>query len=108
MEGLTKEGETIISDTEDGTSTRDVGLIMAAQKVEHYEIATYGGLVQLAITMGKSNAAGLLDKTLNEEEETDRMLTFIAESYINIQADEEEEGSRRTSKAMAEEEEAAY
>jgi ferritin-like metal-binding protein YciE len=44
MEGLTKEGESIIEETEEGTATRDVGLIMAAQKVEHYEIATYGGL----------------------------------------------------------------
>jgi len=47
MEGLTKEAESIIEETEEGTSTRDVGIIMAAQKVEHYEIATYGGLTQL-------------------------------------------------------------
>jgi len=57
--------------------------------------------------MGKNNAASLLDKTLNEEEQTDQLLTDIAESYINIQADEEEEGSRRTSDEMVEAE-AAY
>ena len=104
MDGLLKEGKSIISETKKGTMTRDAALIIAAQKVEHYEIATYGGLVQLAVTMGKNNAATLLDKTLNEEEETDQLLTDIAESYINIQADEEEEGSRRTSNKMAEEE----
>ena len=52
MEGLTKEAESIIEETEDGTATRDVGIILAAQKVEHYEIASYGGLAQLAKTMG--------------------------------------------------------
>ena len=60
MEGLTKEGESIIEETEEGTATRDVGLIMAAQKVEHYEIATYGGLVQLAKTMGNEDVAAIL------------------------------------------------
>src|SRR5262245_58149023 len=52
MEGLIKEAEEIMEETEDGTMTRDTAIIMAAQKVEHYEIATYGGLVQLAYTMG--------------------------------------------------------
>jgi len=52
MEGLVKEGQSIVEETEKGSMTRDVGIIMAAQKVEHYEIATYGGLVQLAKTMG--------------------------------------------------------
>ncbi|MGZ5254966.1 MAG: DUF892 family protein, partial [Flavitalea sp.] len=51
IEGIIKEAEGIIEETEEGTATRDVGLIMAAQKVEHYEIATYGGLHQLAITL---------------------------------------------------------
>ena len=69
--------------------TRDAALIIAAQKVEHYEIATYGGLVQLAITMGLNRAADILDKTLIEEENTDALLTYIAESYINIEAEEE-------------------
>src|SRR5688572_11599502 len=57
MDGLIKEGKTIISETRHGTMTRDAALIIAAQKIEHYEIATYGGLVQLAITLGKNRAA---------------------------------------------------
>ena len=89
IEGLIKEAKSIISETKEGTMTRDVALIIAAQKVEHYEIATYGGLVQLAITMGLERAADLLDKTLNEEEDTDKALTRIAERHINIEAEEE-------------------
>jgi ferritin-like metal-binding protein YciE len=89
IEGITREVETIIGETTEGTMTRDAALILGAQKVEHYEIATYGGLVQLAITMGLYEAADLLDKTLIEEEMTDSMLTDIAENYINIFAEEE-------------------
>ncbi len=72
MDGLIKESKTIIRETKEGSMTRDAALIIAAQRVEHYEIASYGGLVQLAITMGLNRAADLLDKTLTEEEETDR------------------------------------
>ncbi len=89
MEGLLKEARTIIGETKEGSMTRDAALIIAAQKVEHYEIASYGGLVQLAITMGLNRAAEVLEKTLNEEEETDSLLTEIAETYINIEAEEE-------------------
>ncbi|WP_374442938.1 ferritin-like domain-containing protein [Epilithonimonas sp.] len=88
--GIIKEGEDIIKSTEEGSMTRDVGLIIAAQKVEHYEIATYGGLVQLAITMGHEKAADLLEKTLLEEEDTDMLLTEIAETSININAEQED------------------
>ena len=91
MEGLTKEGESIIEDTEKGTSTRDVGLIFAAQKVEHYEIATYGGLAQLAQTLGLNDVADLLGTTLDEEKDTDQGLTQIAESKINHMSLEEAE-----------------
>jgi ferritin-like metal-binding protein YciE len=91
IEGLVKEAEGIISDTDEGTSTRDVGLILAAQKVEHYEIATYGGLRQLAITLGYSEAAQLLQQTLDEEKQTDLLLTDIAENNINYQAAGEQE-----------------
>jgi ferritin-like metal-binding protein YciE len=91
MEGLTKEAESIIEETEEGTSTRDVGIIMAAQKVEHYEIATYGGLAQLAKTMGLTEAGDLLGQTLEEEKEADETLTSIAENDINLQAEEEGE-----------------
>jgi ferritin-like metal-binding protein YciE len=89
MEGLIKEAKKIINETKEGTMTRDAALIIATQKVEHYEIATYGGLVELALTMGFNRAADLLEKTLDEEEETDELLTHIAERYINIEAEEE-------------------
>ncbi|MEO8770045.1 MAG: ferritin-like domain-containing protein [Ferruginibacter sp.] len=89
MEGITKEGESIIEDTEAGTSTRDVGLILAAQKVEHYEISTYGGLAQLATTLGLDQIAELLHETLAEEKEADTALTGIAENDINYKAAEE-------------------
>lgn len=89
IEGITKEGEGIIEDTEEGTATRDVGLILAAQKVEHYEIATYGGLVQLATTLGLDEAAELLTATLEEEKEADTMLSDIAENNVNYSAAEE-------------------
>ena len=89
MEGLIKESESIIGDTENDTYTRDVGLIIAAQKVEHYEIASYGGLVQLAKTMGKKGIANLLASTLKEEKKADEILTKVAEKNVNIQASEE-------------------
>jgi ferritin-like metal-binding protein YciE len=92
MEGITKEGEKVIEETEEGSSTRDVGLIMAAQKVEHYEIATYGGLAQLASTLGLEEISALLEETLAEEKEADVLLTEIAENDINYEASEEEEG----------------
>lgn len=83
MEGRTKQGESIVEETEDNTLTRDVGIIMAAQKVEHYEIVTYGGQVSLAETMDLTEAAAILSQTLVEEKETDVRLTEIAENHIN-------------------------
>jgi ferritin-like metal-binding protein YciE len=90
MEGLAQEGESIIEDTEAGTATRDVGIILASQKVEHYEIATYGGLKQLALTLGKDEIAAILDLTLSEESAADQLLTEIAEKNINYEATQEE------------------
>lgn len=86
MEGLQKEAEEIIDETEPGSLTRDVGLIMAAQKVEHYEIATYGTLVSLANTFGLDEVADLLQQTLDEELETDESLTYVAENHVNFPA----------------------
>ena len=86
MSGLVEEAQGIIEDTETGSMTRDVALIMAGQKVEHYEIATYGSLAQLAKTMGNTDLADLMTATLNEEKETDELLTNIAENNINTQA----------------------
>ncbi|MCW3073449.1 MAG: hypothetical protein JWP69_518 [Flaviaesturariibacter sp.] len=90
MEGIVKEGEGVIEDTEQGTATRDVALILAAQKVEHYEISTYGGLAQLARTLGKDDVARLLEQTLEEEKKTDLLLTDIAERSVNYQSAQEE------------------
>jgi ferritin-like metal-binding protein YciE len=87
IEGILKEAESIIDETEEGSMTRDAALIFAAQKVEHYEIATYGGLVQFAITIGQHEAADILDRTLREEENTDALLTEIAENDINMGAE---------------------
>jgi ferritin-like metal-binding protein YciE len=107
IEGIVREAESIISQTEEGTMTRDAALIMAAQKVEHYEIATYGGLVQMAITMGQYEVAELLDRTLMEEEDTDLLLTEIAECEINVMAEFEgvgEEQGQNEEEGMEEEE----
>ncbi|HXB08211.1 MAG TPA: ferritin-like domain-containing protein [Puia sp.] len=89
IKGILKEGEDIIDETEDETAQRDVGLIFAGQKAEHYEIATYGGLVQLAKTMGQSDVAGLLAQTLAEEKAADQKLTEIAETHSNEAAAKE-------------------
>lgn len=86
MEGLTLEGQEIIESTEPGTATRDVGIILASQKVEHYEIATYGGLAQLAETLGLEDVKNLLGATLAEEKNADQLLTGVAENDINYQA----------------------
>lgn len=89
IDGLITEARQIIRETKEGSMTRDAALIIAAQKVEHYEIASYGGLVQLALTMDLHRAADLLEKTLQEEDQTDRELTDIAESHINVRAEQE-------------------
>jgi ferritin-like metal-binding protein YciE len=90
MEGLVKEAQSIIEDTEEQTATRDVALIMAAQKVEHYEIATYGSLVQLAKTIGMNDVSDILAETLREEKEADELLTSIAENSVNEEGASEE------------------
>jgi ferritin-like metal-binding protein YciE len=89
MEGLIRESQTVIKDTEQGTFTRDVGLIVAAQKVEHYEIAAYGSLRQLAKTIGKPEISQLLEETLEEEKETDMLLSNLAETLIIEEAKQE-------------------
>lgn len=86
MEGLIEEGESVIEETTEGTATRDVGIVLSAQKVEHYEISAYGGLATLAKTLGRDDIAEILAETLAEEKETDQILTGIAESSINYVA----------------------
>ena len=78
LEGLVEEAQEIIDSVEAGP-VRDAGLIGAAQKVEHYEIATYGTLRALAVKLGYKEAARLLGETLEEEKATDEKLTIIAE-----------------------------
>jgi ferritin-like metal-binding protein YciE len=86
MEGLIKEAEEIISETKQGP-VRDAGIISATQKVEHYEIASYGTLVSFATILGENEVASMLEETLNEEKEADAILTELAESKINLEAD---------------------
>lgn len=89
IDGILKEVDEMVKSTKDGSMTRDVAIVIGAQKVEHYEIATYGGLVQIAITLGYEKVADLLETTLDEEEETDYLLTEIAEEHVNFEAAEE-------------------
>jgi ferritin-like metal-binding protein YciE len=85
MEGLIKEGEEILN--EDGESAvKDAGLIAAAQRVEHYEIAGYGTVRTYAEQLGHKKAASLLQQTLDEESKANEKLTQLAEGGINQRA----------------------
>lgn len=84
MEGLIKEAQEVMKSTQEGV-VRDAGIIAAAQKVEHYEIATYGTLHSFATLLGEEEAADLLEQSLNEEKEADANLTAVSEA-INIEA----------------------
>src|SRR5690606_12672367 len=86
MQGLFDEGWQVIDETEDGSAHRDAALIVAAQKVEHYEIAAYGSLATLATTLGLNEAAELLKETLAEEKRADSLLTDLANQDINSDA----------------------
>ena len=89
LQGLFDEGWQVIDESEKGSAQRDVALIIAAQKVEHYEIASYGSLTTLAKTLGHKEIVELLVTVLEEEKETDALLTSIAESGINFEASQE-------------------
>jgi ferritin-like metal-binding protein YciE len=89
LQGLFDEGWQVIDETEAGSAQRDVALIIAAQKVEHYEIASYGSLITLAKTMGQNDIAKILAPTLKEEKTADSTLTEIAEAGINVDASQE-------------------
>ena len=91
IDGLANDAQSVISATESGSLTRDAGLIVAAQKVEHHEIATYGSLVTFAKVLGYTQSAALLQQTLDEEGNTDHKLTRLAESFINTRAELETE-----------------
>jgi ferritin-like metal-binding protein YciE len=85
MEGLIAEGKEIMEEDMD-ENVLDAALIAAAQKVEHYEIAGYGTVRTYAELLGREEHARLLERTLQEEEETDELLTQLAESHINEEA----------------------
>lgn len=85
MEGLVEEGKEMMQEEKLEGETLDAGLISAAQRVEHYEIAAYGCVRAYAKVLGESEAASLLDETLAEEKETDQKLSQMAER-INLQA----------------------
>jgi ferritin-like metal-binding protein YciE len=104
MQGLIEEGSEMIKELKGQEEVLDAGLISAAQRVEHYEIAGYGTVRTYAELLGEDEAVRLLEETLGEEKETDDKLTELAQE-INVQAnegeegeegeEEEEEGSRR-------------
>jgi ferritin-like metal-binding protein YciE len=94
MQGLTEEGKEIIEEEEG-----DAMLICAAQKVEHYEIASYGTLVAWAKLLNENEAERLLQETLEEEEAADAKLTEVAEAAINVEENEEEAEEEPASKA---------
>ena len=85
MEGLIEEGKELLEEDAD-PDVRDAGLIGAAQKIEHYEIAAYGTARNMALQLGLTNHAELLQQTLDEEGETDKKLTALAESGVNKDA----------------------
>jgi ferritin-like metal-binding protein YciE len=82
IDGIIEEAEEILSDSKD-TEVLDAAALAAAQAVEHYEIARYGTLVAWARQLGRTDCAGLLEQTLEEEKLTDRKLTEIAEARVN-------------------------
>jgi ferritin-like metal-binding protein YciE len=91
MEGLTKEGEGVIEDTDKASPARNLGIIMASQKVEHYEISAYTGLIKLAQKLGlPEEIATLLSESLSEEEAADETLGGIADSSIDFYEEGEE------------------
>jgi len=103
MKNLIAEGNDMIADADDD-ATRDALMIAAAQKVEHYEIAAYGTMRTWANVLGHREIASILEDTLEEEKETDRKLTGIAESFVNqaaAEGEEEEEPHKRTAGARA-------
>ena len=85
MEGLIEEGNELLQENAE-PDVLDAGLIAAAQKVEHYEIAGYGTARTWAERLGYNNQAQLLQQTLDEEGEADKKLTQIAESFVNVEA----------------------
>ncbi|MVM37868.1 DUF892 family protein [Spirosoma sp. HMF3257] len=93
IDGLVDDAQRLVSNTDTGSLTRDAGLIIAGQKIEHHEIASYGSVVTLAQVLGYQQAARLLEQTLNEEKNADKKLTILAESFVNSRASSEDNAS---------------
>jgi len=89
MEGLINEAKELLESTHESSMVRDAALIAGAQKIEHYEIATYGTLATFAKEMGHKEAKNLLGSILDEEKQADEKLTLLAETIINKAANEE-------------------
>jgi len=107
MAGLLAEGEDLLKEDLE-PSAKDAGIIGAAQRVEHYEIAAYGTVRTLASVLGENEAVALLEQTLEEEKEADQLLTQIAESSVNTEAaahdsedDNDESGGRARSRSTS-------
>ncbi|WP_420150496.1 ferritin-like domain-containing protein [Spirosoma sp.] len=92
IDGLVDDAQRVVSNTDSGSLTRDAGLIIAGQKIEHHEIASYGSVVTFAKVLGYTEAARLLEQTLEEEKTADKKLTSLAESFINDRAADESNG----------------
>ena len=92
MEGLIDEGKSLLKEDAD-PDVLDAGIIVAAQKVEHYEIATYGAVCEYARMMGHTEALQLLEQTLEEEKNADQLLNQIAEGGINALAERDSNGA---------------
>lgn len=86
MAGILKEGDDMVSETEEGSAVRDAAIIMAAQKVEHYEITSYGSLITFSRLMEHDEVTELLQNTLAEEKNANAVLTDLAENSINQDA----------------------
>jgi len=86
MEGLIAEGQEILEDTEEDSMVRDAGIIIASQKIEHYEIAAYGSAAALAGQLEFREDQNLLHESLEEEKATDAMLTTLAKGEVNLDA----------------------
>jgi ferritin-like metal-binding protein YciE len=89
MAGLLEEADEILDEFKNGKYVKDAAIIMAAQKIEHYEIATYGTLCNMAKIMGNDNVTQLLEETLKEEKHADELLTKIAVNEVNEEAMQE-------------------
>ena len=89
IDGIIREAASTLADARQNSATHDVALIMAIQKAEHYEIATYGGLITLARTIGQDDVAEILKHTMSEEKEMDELLSGLAESSVNEEASTE-------------------